>query len=139
MYIALLLLSFLSTVQAQTRAQIKEPTYKLESIQGPHTARLKKHLNTLLSENKDGYGLEITYSIKQSALIISEHKNSIFDNLIIKVKIKYREHEQHAVMQYQYCQASRWEYDQALYYMIAQKIVQMMSVINNRTESENVS
>ena len=109
-------------------------SYKIVSIEGLHSSILKRHLKALCQEDQNGNSLNVRYSIKQSALMISEHNNSMFDNLVIKIMIDYRGQTKYAVMQHQHAKVEQWEHEEDLYYMIAQKIIHMMIIIDNQIE-----
>jgi len=111
-----------------------DPTYKIGQIAGPHSGKLRKHIQNLVSEDKNGYEVDINYSIKHSSLMVSDHTNSMFDNLTIKIRLKYRNQEEHSMLQYHYCSIEKWEYDEAMYYLIAQRVIMMMTIIDARID-----
>lgn len=106
----------------------KEPQYKLGQVNGVHSAKFIEHLTAISksSDSKDANLLEIDYTITSSALFINENKKTMFDNLAIKIHIKYCGEERFALLHYQHLGMENWQYDEALYHLIAQKVMQII-------------
>lgn len=108
--------------------------YKIEAIKGPHSPKVQRHLFGLIRSCQEGLPVVIEYTIAHTPLILKANKDNVFDNLIVRLSVKYRGRVERAILNYQHCYADRWEYDDMLYHMIAQKIAMMLLIIEKKAQ-----
>lgn len=108
-------------------------SYKIGKVEGIYKNRLLNQLHAQFEESGDDV-VDISYKIKQSPLMISQQEHSMFDSLTVFINVSYKGVEKAAILNYQYCGAEKWEYDDGLYYTIADKVFQMMWSIHNRVK-----
>lgn len=112
----------------------KKVVYKIEAIKGPHAPKVQRHLFGFVRSCENGLPVVIEYTIAHAPLILKPNKDSMFDNLVVSLSVQCNGIVERAILHYQHCYADRWEYDDMLYNMIAQKIVMMLIVIDKKSK-----